>query len=60
MCSTTFVNAQYGKTPAIVIDSFAAKYTNATAIVWKDNNYSFQAAYLVFINPSFTSAGRLL
>ena len=63
MCSTTFVNAQYGKTPAIVIDSFAAKYANATAIVWKDNNYSFQAAFKIGdseMKSTFSSKGKWL
>ena len=60
---TTISNAQYGKPPAIVIDSFEAKYTSATTLVWKDNNYSFQAAFKMGnseMKSTFSSKGKWL
>ena len=63
MFTTTISKSQYGMTPAIVIDSFAAKYANTTAIVWKGNNYSFQATFKMGDNEmksAFSTKGKWL
>ena len=60
---TTISNAQYGKSPAIVLDSFAVKYPNATAIAWKGNNYSFKATFKMGdneIKSAFSTKGKWL
>jgi hypothetical protein len=39
------VNAQFRKIPAVVTDSFKAKYANASALEWKDKLTSFEADF---------------
>lgn len=39
------VSAQFRKIPAVVTDSFKAKYKNASGVSWKDKLTSFEADF---------------
>lgn len=57
------INAQFRKIPAVVTDAFKAKYSNASAVEWKDKLTAFEASFKTGekdMKASFSSKGEWL
>lgn len=63
MVVTVSAKAQFRNIPAVVTDSFKARYANASHVTWKDKLSSFQADFKQGqddVKANFTSKGEWL